>query len=71
MPIQMLFEEFLDRPSEAAIGALGRVPQQKRDEMIGLLAELMNRVVVPERCQAPADDQPQRLLMGREGVDHE
>ncbi len=71
MPTQMLFEQFLEKPSEAAIGALRRVPEQKRQEMVGLLAELMSRALIAQQCQEPAGQQPLRPLQGREGAEHE
>ena len=71
MPRQMVFEEFMGRPPEAVAGTLPRVPREKRDKLVGLLAELMSRAVAAEHCPPPTDDQPQTLLMRREVADHE
>ncbi len=61
MDRQMVFEQFMDRPSEAGGRTLGQVPREQRDKLVGLLAELMSRALAPDHRKPSIDDSTQTL----------
>ena len=55
MATQMVFEVFAEPVRRPTAGVVSRLPPDQRSRLIGRIAELMNRALVPEPRSAKAE----------------